>query len=104
MPILNNPIVPNRALGRQKKLLGFFPSYLTPGLLAGFVAMAVGSEVTKDKVKAVLFGSSVVAAYWLYAGKGEESAWSNFGCFLPIPIFHIPNEPNKDILPPQERR
>lgn len=99
MPILNQPIVPNRALGRQKKLLGFFPSYLTPGLLAGFVMMAITSEITSDKVKAVLSGSAVIASYWLYAGKGEESAWSNFGRFLPTPILHIPNKPNLDTLP-----
>lgn len=99
MPIFNQPIVPNRALGRQKKLLGFFPSYLTPGLLAGFVAMVIASEVTDDKVKTVLSGSSVIAGYWLYAGKGEEEAWSNFGQFIPIPIFHMPNKLNKDTLP-----
>lgn len=104
MPITNQPIVPNRVLGRQKKLLGFFPSYLTPALLAGFATMAIVTEVTKDKVKAVISGSSVIAAYWLYAGKGEESAWSNFGRFLPIPVLHIPNEPNKDTLPSQHRR
>lgn len=101
MPILNQPIVPNRALGRQKKLLGFFPSYLTPGLLAGFAAMVITSEVTDDKVKTVLSGSSVIAVYWLYAGKGEESAWSNFGQFMPIPIFHMPDKLNKDTLPPK---
>lgn len=103
MPILNKPIIPNRALGRQKKLLGFFPFYLAPGLLAGFVTMAIASEITKDKVKAIIFGSSVIAAYWLYAGRGEESSWSNFGRFLPIPIFHISTQPNKDTLPPQDR-
>jgi len=99
MPVFNQPIVPNRALGRQKKLLGFFPSHLTPGLLAGFVVVAVASEVTKDKVKAVLCGSAVVAAYWLYAGKGEESAWSNFGLLLPTPVLHMPNKLNIDTLP-----
>lgn len=103
MPILNQPIVPNRALGKQKKLLGFFPSYLTPGLLAGFAVMAITSEVTNDKVKSLLSGSSVIAAYWLYAGKGEESAWSNFGRFVPIPIFHVPNQPNQDTLPSQNK-
>lgn len=101
MPILNQPIVPNRALGRQKKLLVFFPSYLTPGLLAGFAAMVITSEVTDDKVKTVLSGSSLIAVYWLYAGKGEESAWSNFGQFMPIPIFHMPDKLNKDTLPPK---
>ncbi|MBW4637625.1 MAG: hypothetical protein KME05_05205 [Gloeocapsa sp. UFS-A4-WI-NPMV-4B04] len=101
MPIRNEPIIPNRALGRQKKLLGFFPSYLTPGLLGGLVAMAIVSEATDDKVKTVLSGGTVIAIYWLYAGKGEESAWSNFGTFIPIPIFHLPNKPNKDTLPPK---
>lgn len=99
MPIHNQPIVPNRALGKQKKLLGFFPSYLTPGLLAGFAVMVVTNEVTDDKVKSALFGSSVIAIYWLYAGKGEESAWSNFGRFVSIPILHLPDKPNKDTLP-----
>lgn len=99
MPIRNEPIIPNRALGRQKKLLGFFPSYLTPGLLGGLVAMAITSEVTDDKVKTVLSGGTVIAIYWLYAGKGEESAWSNFGQFVSIPIFHMPDKPNKDTLP-----
>lgn len=101
MPIFNQPIVPNRALGRQKKLLGFFPSYLTPGLLAGFAAMTITSEVTDDKVKTVLSGGTVIAIYWLYAGKGEESAWSNFGRFIPTPILHMPNKPNVDTLPPK---
>ena len=94
MQILNEPIIPNRALGRQKKLLSFFPSYLTPGLLGGLVAMAITSEVTDDKVKTVLSGGTVIAIYWLYAGKGEESAWSNFGPFIPIPIFHLPDKLN----------
>ena len=101
MPIRNEPIIPNRALGRQKKLLGFFPSYLTPGLLAGVAVMAITSEVTNDKVKTVLSGGTVIAIYWLYAGKGEESAWSNFGPFIPIPIFHLPDKPNSDTLPPK---
>ena len=83
MPIHNQPIVPNRALGRQKKLLGFFPSYLTPGLLAGFAVMIVTNEITDDKVKTALSGGTVVAIYWLYAGKSEESAWSNFVGPLP---------------------
>ena len=48
MPIFNQPIMPNRALGRQKKLLGFFPSYLAPGLLAGVAVMAIVSEVTDE--------------------------------------------------------
>ncbi|MBW4550975.1 MAG: hypothetical protein KME35_07690 [Aphanocapsa sp. GSE-SYN-MK-11-07L] len=101
MPIQNQPIVPNRALGRQKKLLWFFPSYLTPGLLAGVTVMAVMTEITKDKIKAGLAGGSVIAAYWLYAGKGEESAWANFGRFLPIPVLHLPHKPNRDtLLPP----
>lgn len=99
MPIHNQPIVPNRALGKGKKLLGFFPSYLTPGLLAGFAVMVVMSEVTDDKVKTVLSGGTVIATYWLYAGKGEESAWTNFGRFVPIPIFHLPHKPNSDTLP-----
>lgn len=101
MPIHNQPIVPNRALGRQKKLLGFFPSYLTPGLLAGFAVMVVINEATNDKVKTFLSGGAVIAIYWLYAGKGEESAWSNFGRFVPIPILHMPDKPNKDTLPPK---
>lgn len=101
MPIHNQPIIPNRALGKQKKLLGFFPSYLTPGLLAGFAVMVVTNEVTNDKVKSTLFGSSVIAIYWLYAGKGEESAWSNFGRFVPIPVLHLPDKPNSDTLPPK---
>lgn len=101
MPIHNQPIVPNRALGRQKKLLGFFPSYLIPGLVAGFAVMVVVSEVTDDKVKSALSGGTVIAIYWLYAGKGEESAWSNFGRFVAIPIFHLPDKSNKDTLPPK---
>jgi hypothetical protein len=101
MPIHNQPIVPNRALGKQKKLLGFFPSYLTPGLLAGFAVMVVTSEVTDDKVKTALSGGAVIAIYWLYAGKGEESAWSNFGRFVSVPILHMPDSPNSDTLPPK---
>lgn len=99
MPIFNQPIVPNRALGKQKKLLGFLPSYLTPGLLAGFAVMVVTSEVTDDKVKTALSGGTVIAIYWLYAGKGEESAWSNFGRFISVPVLHLPDSPNKDTLP-----
>ncbi len=101
MPIHNQPIVPNRALGKQKKLLGFFPSYLTPGLLAGFTVMVFTSEVTDDKVKAALSGGAVIAIYWLYAGQGEESAWSNFGRFVSVPILHMSDKPNKDTLPPK---
>ena len=101
MPIVNQPIVPNRALGKQKKLLNFFPSYLTPGLLAGFAVMVVTSEVTDDKVKTALSGGTVIAIYWLYAGKGEESAWSNFGRFVSVPILHMPDSPNSATLPPK---
>ena len=101
MPIVNQPIVPNRALGKQKKFLNFLPSYLTPGLLAGFAVMVVTSEVTDDKVKTALSGATVIAIYWLYAGKGEESAWSNFGRFVSVPILHMPDSPNSDTLPPK---
>lgn len=41
----------------------------------------------------------MIAVYWLYAGKGEESAWKNFGRLLPVPIFHMPSELNRDTLP-----
>lgn len=99
MAIRNQPIVPNRALGKQKKLLGFFPSYLIPGLLAGIAVMVVINEVTDDKIKTFLAGGAAIAIYWLYAGKSEESAWSNFGRFVPIPILHLPDKPNKDTLP-----
>lgn len=99
MPIRNEPIIPNRALGRQKKLLGFFPSYLTPGLFAGVFVMAIASEVSSNKVTTFLSGGTVIAVYWLYAGKGEESAWNNFGRLLPVPIFHMPSELNRDTLP-----
>lgn len=98
MPIRNEPIIPNRALGRRKKLLGFFPSYLTPGLFAAVFVAAITTEMTKNKVTAVLTGGTVIAAYWLYAGKGEEEAWNNFGRLLPVPIFHMPDQTNHDTL------
>uniref|UniRef100_B8HZ27 Uncharacterized protein n=1 Tax=Cyanothece sp. (strain PCC 7425 / ATCC 29141) TaxID=395961 RepID=B8HZ27_CYAP4 len=101
MPIHNQPILPNRALGRQKKMLGFFPTYLLPGLLAGLTVMAVASELSKDKLRSAFLGSSVIAAYWLYAGRGEESAWTNFGRFLSVPVFHLPPDPNQETLPPK---
>ena len=110
MPITNQPIVPNRSLGMGKKLLGFFPSYLAPGLLGGLCVMALATEVLKgDRIKPALAGGGVVAIYWLYAGKGEEEAWSNFGRLLPLPVLHPPNELNKDTLiddtpPPKPRK
>jgi hypothetical protein len=99
MPITNQPITPNRSLGMGKKLLGFFPPYLVPGLLGGLVVTAIATEVIKDdKIKPALAGGAVVAVYWLYAGKGEEEAWSNFGRLLPIPVLHMPDDLNKDTL------
>lgn len=99
MPITNQPIIPNRSLGMGKKLLGFFPSYLAPGLLGGLVVAALATEVLKgDRIKPALAGGGVVAVYWLYAGKGEEEAFSNFGKLLPIPVLHMTIEPNKDTL------
>jgi hypothetical protein len=99
MPITNQPIIPNRSLGLGKRLLGFFPPYLAPGLLAGLFAAAIATEVLKgDRVKPALIGGGVVAVYWLYAGKGEEEAWGNFGRLLPIPVLHLPNAPNQDTL------
>jgi hypothetical protein len=99
MPITNQPITPNRSLGMGKKLLGFFPSYLAPGLLGGLVVCAVATEIIKgDKIKPALAGGGVVAIYWLYAGKGEEEAWSNFGRLVPIPVLHMPDIANQDTL------